>query len=241
MSPAASFDGGSSPRWRGRRAVRRAASTCAGLIPALAGTTSVAASCRTATGAHPRVGGDDVAGLCHSTRTRGSSPRWRGRHVPAAQDPHVAGLIPALAGTTVDVLRPHGGERAHPRVGGDDTGRLVEKANAAGSSPRWRGRRRRRANQRVHPRVGGDDCPAADWPVNMPGSSPRWRGRLLAGAEALDAAGLIPALAGTTPPHQPRADHPRAHPRVGGDDVAIASRICTHKGSSPRWRGRRPQ
>ena len=91
---------GSSPRWRGRQAGWGRERVRGGLIPALAGTTTVSRRARSRRGAHPRAGGDDRPDAFRGLCPHGSSPRWRGR--PSARQilrfPH--GLIPALAGTT---------------------------------------------------------------------------------------------------------------------------------------------
>ncbi len=261
---------GSSPRWRGRLLLC-GCGQCRlwGLIPALAGTTTTLAprsnGCRRA---HPRAGGDDMESPVADPRpeARGSSPRWRGRPMPSS-------WIDAVSGA------------AHPRAGGDDNVRchtfwprrrlipalagttFVARMSApAGSSPRWRGRSRDRAlmaGRGAHPRAGGDDIRRHCVGL-VKGSSPRWRGRPQVWSErvrgACPAAGIIPALAGTTTATARRWSRARAHPRAGGDDIPrwrYATPLRAHPraggddifarssrggrgGSSPRWRGRHP-
>ena len=154
------------------------------------------------------------------------------------------GLIPALAGTTRTSGLTRSAPWAHPRVGGDDTAARIANLYDKGSSPRWRGRRSyalvKRRSGGAHPRVGGDDrSPSPNTARNL-GSSPRWRGRPDDPDVAVRDRGLIPALAGTTTWAWPSARGARAHPRVGGDDCAIAHGVAQAVGSSPRWRGRRP-
>ena len=92
-------------------------------------------------GAHPRVGGENANRDNKYQLQKGSSPRGRGKLVPCAGIPGVAGLIPAWAGKTDTGGVSTYGHGAHPRVGGenDPTG-PVNPANP-GSSPRGRGKR----------------------------------------------------------------------------------------------------
>ena len=192
----------------------------------------------------------------------GSSPRWRGRRRGDGQRNPARGLIPALAGTTASRSTVPSPTRAHPRVGGDDSWVRSSWTRILGSSPRWRGRRsginsppsvlglipalagttttRRtgRATAGAHPRVGGDDRRVGLLDQASGGSSPRWRGRQRRGVGVGQGAGLIPALAGTTPQDSPCPPAATAHPRVGGDDVSTIAGIPPAPGSSPRWRGR---
>ena len=175
-------------------------------------------------------------------RSSGSSPRWRGRRLSPHCHRRLARLIPALAGTTLQLRPGRSLTQAHPRAGGDDSRRHPCTVAYRGSSPRWRGRpvqgltgfvnlglipalagttspvTSRTASSRAHPRAGGDD-----------GSTP---------PQALVASGLIPALAGTT--RQEIAGEPstQAHPRAGGDDSEAPAEGKSTPGSSPRWRGR---
>ena len=114
------FDGGSSPRWRGRPHCPERRHHWGGLIPALAGTTQGRSGTRRSCRAHPRVGGDDTSRTVPICPDRGSSPRWRGRRSLRVIGVPFPGLIPALAGTTWRTSTPPRFPRAHPRVGGDD-------------------------------------------------------------------------------------------------------------------------
>gem|GEM_PF-1153172 len=95
------LDTGSSPRWRGRPNHPPRHSSALGLIPALAGTTPLSARVTSWSRAHPRAGGDDMFTHSASSRTGGSSPRWRGRLRDVRCPRRLCGLIPALAGTTL--------------------------------------------------------------------------------------------------------------------------------------------
>ena len=91
---------GSSPRVRGksghdgRRRHRRR------LIPARAGKTALAAWCPTGARAHPRVCGENSWAGCSGSRSRGSSPRVRGKRDRVDEVSDSLGLIPACAGKT---------------------------------------------------------------------------------------------------------------------------------------------
>ncbi len=133
----------------------------------------------------------------------------------------------------------------------------------AGSPPRARGRRRRRAAREVaarftpacagttpaagaasrraavHPRVRGDDSGGLAFGVAWYGSPPRARGRRTDCPCSNAPSRFTPACAGTTRlPHAARCCSP-VHPRVRGDDSATQMLTPTARGSPPRARGRR--
>ena len=57
--------------------------------------------------------------------------------------------------------------------------------------------------------------------------------------EAPSYLGLIPALAGKTRPGRQRRSRRPAHPRAGGENISARRCERNHRGSSPRWRGKR--
>ena len=84
--------------------------------------------------------GEKPAAVHHSTLTRGSPPRVRGKEFPVAVDGDISGITPACAGKSQS--RPPAGarERDHPRVCGEKR-RAGEKINLKeGSPPRVRGK-----------------------------------------------------------------------------------------------------
>ena len=89
----------------------------------------------------------------------------------------------------------------------------------------------------AHPRVGGDDLVVISPSSTAKGSPPRGRGRPTTRHIAQPDSGLTPAWAGTTTDDAGHRPPPRAHPRVGGDDVTPRSRLSTAGGSPPRGRG----
>ena len=135
---------GSSPRVRGKRSLARHASVSPRLIPACAGKTYRFGAARPWPEAHPRVCGENPLKATHRHTAMGSSPRVRGKRVEVRDRLKRRGLIPACAGKTlIDASRlPHA--PAHPRVCGENA--VPNRANrrGEGSSPRVRGKRRRR-------------------------------------------------------------------------------------------------
>ena len=173
------------------------------------------------------------------------------------------GLIPALAGKTVPLLRPSQSRRAHPRAGGENHLPRRSPVRAAGSSPRWRGKPgscafapgvvglipalagktttapEKMYTARAHPRAGGENA-VGDGPARTDaGSSPRWRGKQLRRRIIGASSRLIPALAGKTHFQYGSCREPRAHPRAGGENDCSRSAAALTAGSSPRWRGKR--
>ena len=91
--------------------------------------------------AHPRVCGENAAGLASNSLGAGSSPRVRGKPIRETIRPHEGGLIPACAGKTQRLDRACSARRAHPRVCGENASQLGVSGGCTGSSPRVRGKR----------------------------------------------------------------------------------------------------
>ena len=214
---------GSSPRWRGRPCRRCGAPMAHRLIPALAGTTIRCAISPAKSWAHPRAGGDDSRIGAIVCRSKGSSPRWRGRRSTSPSKRTIKGLIPALAGTTGRLGSGASPRRAHPRAGGDDCRRRTTRPRVSGLIPALAGTTflggRDATPLRAHPRAGGDDSCSIVRSSAGTGSSPRWRGRHPLRGDRDRGRGLIPALAGTTSRRGSGRRWRSAHPRAGGDDL----------------------
>ena len=136
------IDGGSSPRGRGKRDrdIRRRLQDR--LIPAWAGKTRYRVRPRHRLGAHPRVGGENLARAVSVVRPGGSSPRGRGKQINIIVCINSTRLIPAWAGKTRTPTMAVNAAVAHPRVGGENFVEPGLPASGAGSSPRGRGKRR---------------------------------------------------------------------------------------------------
>ena len=234
---------GSSPRGRGKRTGGSSTATPTRLIPAWAGKTA-------------RL-------LRASVRGPGSSPRGRGKPGALPAHCHGIGLIPAWAGKTGWSSHRWGAWSAHPRVGGENPASTLGVSMGAGSSPRGRGKPRERdacfvglglipawagktfaptpksIHGEAHPRVGGENEIARAEDVNANGSSPRGRGKPVMSTTDSAVTGLIPAWAGKTSSALRRPRPSPAHPRVGGENVAVRADSRWSSGSSPRGRGKR--
>ena len=212
--------------------------------------------------AHPRGCGADVFGAGNEALDWGSSPRVRGRLDFTNTHPAVGGLIPAGAGQTTPAATSTCSWRAHPRGCGADGLGVGFAGEAAGSSPRVRGRRMGRRRPRyarglipagagqtlqqpcpatrrtAHPRGCGADLIVSDAFARVTGSSPRVRGRHRQARDTLWHRRLIPAGAGQTGELSPCRPGSGAHPRGCGADLLQLHSLRTHIGSSPRVRGR---
>ena len=131
---------GSSPRGRGKPYAASEARIHGRLIPAWAGKTASLLFALAVVGAHPRVGGENVAKSSRPSTRDGSSPRGRGKHPVAGLVADSSGLIPAWAGKTRSARQNRYNTQAHPRVGGENgLGDGLQVPNG-GSSPRGRGK-----------------------------------------------------------------------------------------------------
>ena len=133
------WDGGSSPRMRGTRAVRAACGRAGGIIPAYAGNTRWMIPPVRARGDHPRVCGEHCGEHSASFGVLGSSPRMRGTHSRCRRAANVTGIIPAYAGNTTRWCRAYVTYWDHPRVCGEHPLWLSRSRFGVGSSPRMRG------------------------------------------------------------------------------------------------------
>ena len=132
---------GSSPRMRGAQLRQAGGRRLRGIIPAYAGSTSMAALRIPSRADHPRVCGEHQGRAGDLTIDKGSSPRMRG----APDRPHGVedgdGIIPAYAGSTRADLSPLAPDGDHPRVCGEHSPPPRCGARRPGSSPRMRGAR----------------------------------------------------------------------------------------------------
>ena len=90
----------------------------------------------------------------------------------------------------------------------------------------------------AHPRAGGENDLAALFTGFVNGSSPRGRGKPAPRPSLVQLQRLIPARAGKTLAMSSVVYPRAAHPRAGGENVQMCSRIARAIGSSPRGRGK---
>ena len=254
---------GSSPRVRGKRSSIQASCSSSRLIPARAGKTKTSPQPGPGGTAHPRACGENRRSCTRRPPEPGSSPRVRGKQRWRFRQCQHSRLIPARAGKTGPPARPRGRPAAHPRACGENAMHACARATAAGSSPRVRGKRRRRApstwtrrliparagktstwcssiaRPRAHPRACGENSMPPGVSPPSSGSSPRVRGKRRMLDDFFHLPGLIPARAGKTyaPPIRPETS--RAHPRACGENSSPSPLPVVFVGSSPRVRGKR--
>ena len=253
---------GSSPRVRGKPVGERGRCFAGGLIPARAGKTQRAclpASTRTA---HPRACGENHGEVPATRQPRGSSPRVRGKLVPARPLRPLLGLIPARAGKTRRTTLAPGPPGAHPRACGENAWLNSSAVISPGSSPRVRGKRKpprsrgrvgrlipARAGKtvdrvhaglqsRAHPRACGENNAGVSGNASILGSSPRVRGKWQRPRPVHLRGRLIPARAGKTSPPRTSWCSGTAHPRACGENPDRQCGTARSRGSSPRVRGK---
>ena len=252
---------GSSPRGRGTELYIEALQTGDRFIPAWAGNRAPLRAPGELAAVHPRVGGEQISPVTMLVANVGSSPRGRGTAVSDNFAARLSRFIPAWAGNR---RRPRAGSRiaaVHPRVGGEQEGRIGRHGPGGGSSPRGRGtdarspparlccrfipawagnrapRFRHPSPPAVHPRVGGEQRLRAEFPTTTCGSSPRGRGTGRCRISRSWLVRFIPAWAGNSIPGPRHGGKAPVHPRVGGEQAKRWGPDAGEIGSSPRGRG----
>ena len=213
------------------------------IIPACAGNTEAAVDDEIVSRDHPRVCGEHAEHDPIVSAVRGSSPRVRGTRQARQKPDRPAGIIPACAGNTGQIMTAIGSVGDHPRVCGEHPVQRRRKHHQRGSSPRVRGTRRFDSTidrpLRDHPRVCGEHPLVRTRICHRPGSSPRVRGTQVAQAKNIRTAGIIPACAGNTRAVFVWVDIAGDHPRVCGEHFDHKGETLPAQGSSPRVRGTR--
>ena len=125
---------------RGKRGFCFCNSSTKGLIPACAGKTFPQRAEARSQWAHPRVCGENHSRVDGTFTKLGSSPRVRGKPLPAWRASSVQGLIPACAGKTPRRVARSMPIAAHPRVCGENLFVSPYVFRSLGSSPRVRGK-----------------------------------------------------------------------------------------------------
>ena len=137
---------GSSPRVRGTRALLAQGFSRHRFIPACAGNTWGGRAGPSRFPVHPRVCGEHQLSIIAAVGVPGSSPRVRGTPRRSKAHADVVRFIPACAGNTLRAAHRADIRPVHPRVCGEHEVRYYPKRGGAGSSPRVRGTRTRRAD-----------------------------------------------------------------------------------------------
>ena len=212
---------GSSPHTRGARLAPRDVSHVTRIIPAYAGSTSIAECSTIARRDHPRIRGEHEGLGQWCRRDTGSSPHTRGAQVAEFQADRRLRIIPAYAGSTPFTASPPHAVRDHPRIRGEHTCRSSPLLTPGGSSPHTRGAHLQELAVadagRIIPAYAGSTSNRPVMAVFPAGSSPHTRGarkRL-----RIDDIG------------------PPDHPRIRGEHVPKAIFSPKLRGSSPHTRG----
>ena len=194
------MEAGSSPRVRGADMLHQIIARGEGIIPACAGSSPRTLPQDNLRRDHPRVCGEQLSRATVANVHTGSSPRVRGAVAGGAAEDRLVGIIPACAGSSARACRAPRSSWDHPRVCGEQRGRLAEEAHRKGSSPRVRGagksmvgavsmfgiipacagsrlcRGGTRGPAGDHPRVCGEQTLGGTRWSELSGSSPRVRG-----------------------------------------------------------------
>ena len=191
----------------------------------------------------------------------GSSPHARGALESARSRTPTSGIIPACAGSTINLGAHVPCLWDHLRMRGEHSASVAQSLAGAGSSPHARGAlsqprpslsagriipacagstrpsRPLRPCRRDHPRMRGEHVRPERVPCEAAGSSPHARGaRALALVRRL-VLGIIPACAGST--HRAYSITPPQwdHPRMRGEHLNKIAGFAGKTGSSPHARG----
>ena len=135
------YDSGSPPRMRGKRAVSPRKLRLARITPAHAGKTSGVMLNGFVKSDHPRACGENALNKARNKPAHGSPPRMRGKPLRWNGRKTLRRITPAHAGKT---LRPLPGTRRtsdHPRACGENEQKHYESNVNTGSPPRMRGKR----------------------------------------------------------------------------------------------------
>ena len=218
---------GSSPLTRGKRNPGVAGGPRDRLIPAHAGKTASGAATRRHGWAHPHSRGENHSFREGNTRTQGSSPLTRGKHVQFCASIVSLRLIPAHAGKTCQSRLRRVGSTAHPCSRGENACGEAVTAVSVGSSPLTRGkpaspRSSRKKNGLIpthagktprrgqghlqgaaHPRSREENMRTSIFMCSAGGSSPLTRGKHVDIETYSTTDRLIPAHAGKTRPSRP--------------------------------------
>ena len=237
---------GSSPHARGAQFLKCCARYAYRIIPACAGSTFGPASGGMRGGDHPRMRGEHHTLPMSTQLHEGSSPHARGARLRCPGTPKGRGIIPACAGSTFSISVLCIVLRDHPRMRGEHWDDDSSNTAKEGSSPHARGALGRRFEQhgeggiipacagstdlkvisrrdlRDHPRMRGEHLSAMSVIHAPAGSSPHARGARGAVSVPIDAAGIIPACAGSTPAQRPQVAHNRDHPRMRGEHLSTS-------------------
>ena len=132
---------GSSPHVRGAQFRGESVDHLVGIIPACAGSTSLALRLPPLTKDHPRMCGEHAWAFSLTSSKSGSSPHVRGARGFMLSEAVHCGIIPACAGSTPQMTHSISITWDHPRMCGEHIVKHVRPCSKRGSSPHVRGAR----------------------------------------------------------------------------------------------------
>ena len=212
-----------------------------GIIPAHAGSRRSTSPSTSIPRDHPRACGEQTCTGCPQNGHGGSSPRMRGAGRAEREHRPVPRIIPAHAGSSLELSDVRRLGRDHPRACGEQPSRATSATARCGSSPRMRGaeillwvipaaariipahagsRIRTAVSDRSaedHPRACGEQWGLPPIACFTRGSSPRMRGADRRGGRDQQERRIIPAHAGSSwPLSDAPAETPGSSPRMWG-------------------------
>ena len=214
--------GGSPPHARGRHQLRPAIHTRCRITPACAGKTARGRLLHTSRADHPRMRGEDAAGVLSAVADTGSPPHARGRRPRCGGQRFQTRITPACAGKTWSMSSTQVRSQDHPRMRGEDSKQTKSTVSLVGSPPHARGRRRcaggaivrggitpacagktvpdlwPTAKETDHPRMRGEDICMSETTSTRVGSPPHARGRPTGPVRTVGRRRITPACAGKT-------------------------------------------
>ena len=216
------YSSGTSPRMRGKRSNSNQFFIAYGNIPAYAGKTCYRAQTGREFPEHPRVCGENLPYGLPLGIGEGTSPRMRGKHVPAISRARRIRNIPAYAGKTLGVDNRIRSRWEHPRVCGENGDARPHQSPPGGNIPAYAGKTSNPLSNFTryseHPRVCGENECWIATPAPGMGTSPRMRGKHDQSELLHLRHGNIPAYAGKTPRCGRFRRCREEHPRVCGEN-----------------------
>ena len=233
-----------------------------GITPACAGKRPSCRRCTRYSRNHPRVRGEESLTVMVTVAFLESPPRARGRGNNNYHALPICGITPACAGKRHERRGSVRHIRNHPRVRGEEWSCSSRRCPAPESPPRARGRatfdptccdrngitpacagKRACGGRRAepvwnHPRVRGEEDVGVLRDSVVVESPPRARGRAVSDADAIFLSGITPACAGKSWGEDDGCRTGGNHPRVRGEEHAVAVSDADRKESPPRARGR---
>ena len=151
------------------------------------------------------------------------------------------GIIPACAGSTLDLIDTATGNRDHPRMCGEHATPRTDTPDSTGIIPACAGSTLTlavsRSRARDHPRMCGEHNNVSSDGHTLTGSSPHVRGAQQSAEFLAVRPGIIPACAGSTETGRCGQALPWDHPRMCGEHYRLRLLPRLKTGSSPHVRG----